>query len=288
MTDRDYEVVRSVYKYKYLTSSQIETLHFPSETTRNRSLRRCVGGGYLGEFKISNIAERLFRITKKGAEHVAAYHGAAVDDLQWRADSKKPSDHYFMRHFVACNDFRIALTRDAAHGPVKLRGFIPEYYGTKHRSGRVTKYLKDIAFDISDPREQIGHTPDAVFCLEKNGKSALFFLEIDRGTETLSNPAKGFLKMIRFYLAYLKAGGFKGYAEDFGIEPPAVFRTLIVTTSPVRLENMQKASLALPDSVHRGLRFLWCSTFEQVYQGSVLDPVWTSLMLSDTQKYRIA
>ena len=288
MTDRDYEVIRSVYKYKYLTSSQIEQLHFPSETTRNRSLRRCLEEGHLKEFKVSNIPERLFRLTKRGAEHVAAYHGVAVGDLLWRADSKKPSDHYFMRHFVACNDFRIALTQATTNGEVKLRGFIPEYYGTKHLSGRVTKYIKDVAFDISDSREQIGHTPDAVFCLEKNGKSALFFLEIDRGTETLSNPTKGFLKMIRFYLAYLKSGGFKGYAEDFGAELPSIFRTLIVTNSPVRIENMQKACLTLPESVHKGLRFLWCSTFDAVDTGSMYEPIWTSLMLSDTQEYRIA
>ena len=103
-----------------------------------------------------------------------------------------------MRHFVALNDFRVAITRQLAGGDVQLRGFIPEYYGSKHQSGRVTKYLKDVAFDIVNPKEHIPHTPDAVFCLEKGNKPALFFLEIDRGTEVLSSPEKGVLKMVRF------------------------------------------------------------------------------------------
>jgi uncharacterized protein YjiK len=47
--------------------------------------------------------------------------------------------------------------------------------------------------------EVINYTPDGVFALEKNNRTALFFLEIDRGTEVLSNPEKGFSKAINFY-----------------------------------------------------------------------------------------
>src|SRR5690606_13268302 len=91
---------------------------------------------------------------------------------------------------------------------VDLLGFIPEYYGARHASGRVTKYIKDVVFDARNPREKISHTPDAVFALVKGGKPALFFLEIDRGTESLSNPERGVNKMIRFYEGLAKSGKF--------------------------------------------------------------------------------
>jgi hypothetical protein len=286
--DRDIEVVLSVYKHKYLTASQIQALHFPSKTTRDRRLRRLVEEGYLKPFEILNIPERIFQLTKRGAEAVAGALEVALDDLFWKPDGKSPSDHYFMRHFVALNDFRILLTRQLAGGGVRLRGFIPEYYGSKHASGRVTKYLKDVAFDIVNPKEHIPHTPDAVFCLEKGNKPALFFLEIDRGTEVLSSPEKGVLKMVRFYLAYLKGGGYKGYSEDFkAADPFASFRTLVVTTSRARIENMRQACAALPGEFHGGLRLLWCATFDEVAEGAIGRDIWTPLFAGDGQRYRI-
>lgn len=287
ITDRDLEVVLSVYKHKYLTASQIQVLHFPSKTTRDRRLRRLIEHGYLKPFEIVNIPERIFQLTKKGAESVADALEVALDDLFWKPDGKSPSDHYFMRHFVALNDFRISITQQLAGGDVQLRGFIPEYYGHKHHSGRVTKYLKDVAFDVVNPKEHIPHTPDAVFCLEKAGKAALFFLEIDRGTEVLSSSEKGVLKMVRFYLAYLKGGGYKGYSEDFKAPEFTSFRVLIVTTSRARIENMRQACSTLPQDVHGGLRLIWCAAFDEVAAGAVGRDIWTSLQLTDGQRYRI-
>ena len=66
-------------------------------------------------------------------------------------------------------------------------------------------------------------------------------LEADRGTETLSNPSKGFYKMIRFYLGYASSGKYKGYAEDFHCDEFKGFRVLVITTSPKRMENMRRA-----------------------------------------------
>ena len=284
--DRDLEVVQSIYQHRYLTSSQVQALHFPSATTRNRRLQRLIEHGFIKPFSISNVADRLFKITRKGAQVVASYQGVDIEDLHWNPNTATPSDHFFMRHFVAVNDYRLALTQAEAPNGVRLRGFIPEYWGTKHQSGRVIKYLRDRTNNMFDPGQQISHTPDAVFCMDIAGKSALFFLEIDRGTETLSNPGKGFLKMIRFYLSYLKSRDYRRYAEDFGVDFD-LFRMLIVTTSQARTKNMKQACLTLPTSVHKGLRFLWC-THEAVRPETIYHDLWASLLLSDDRTYRIA
>ena len=94
---------------------------------------------------------------------------------------------------MAINDFRITLVQACANSPLKLLGFIPEYIGEKTKEGFVKKYIRDKVSEYS-------HTPDAVFALEKDGKPALFFLEIDRGIEIVSDPEKGFLKCVVFYL----------------------------------------------------------------------------------------
>jgi len=289
ITERDLAVILSVYKHRYLTGGQIQTLHFPSETVRNRRLKRLIDHGFLKPFEILNIPFRLFRLTKKGADLVAYTLEVSTEDLLWKPNAKDPKDYYFMRHFVATNDFRITLTRacEARDDGLTLRGFIPENYGAKHLSGKVTKYIKDVAFDIHDPREQISHTPDSVFCLGKGDRSALFFLEIDRGTEVLSNRDKGVLKMIRFFLGYAKDGTFSGYAEDFKAEPFKTFRVLIVTTSAKRLQNMRQASTSLPPDVHQKLRFFWGTTFDDITPSSIFTPIWRSMNSQDDKVYKL-
>jgi hypothetical protein len=59
------------------------------------------------------------------------------------------------------------------------------------KQGFVKKYIRDSVGKYS-------HTPDAVFALEKEGNAALFFLEIDRGIEVVSDPEKGLLKAVVF------------------------------------------------------------------------------------------
>jgi len=289
ITDRDIRVVHSIYRYKYLSASQIQALHFPSETTRNRRLRRLIEEGLVEPFEILNIPERVFRLARTGARLVASRLGVEADDLLWTPSTKTPKDYYFMRHFLNLNDVRIVLEKATDDGPVSLRGFIPEYYGKKEESGSVHKYVRDATFGIANPEEHISHTPDAAFCLEKDGSPALFFLEADRGTETLSNPQKGVLKMVRFYLGYLANGGYESYNEDFKTEEPfSGFRTLIVTTSEERIENMQSAATSLPQQMHRGLRMLWCTTFGHLTSETVFTPIWRSLHETDDNTYTVA
>jgi hypothetical protein len=95
--------------------------------------------------------------------------------------------------------------------------------------------------------------------------------------------------MVRFYLGYLAEGGYKGYSEDFKTDEPFTsFRALIVTTSEERLENMRAAASSLPHEVHRGLRALWCTTFDGATHETILSPIWQSLDQRDDRRYTIA
>src|SRR5262247_1573099 len=105
------------------------------------------------------------------------------EELSWYKYSKTPKDYYFLRHFLAIDDFRILMTKACTGTELDLLGFIPEYIGEKTKQGFVKKYIRDNAGEFS-------HTPDGVFALEKAGNAALFFLEIDRGVEVVSDPEK--------------------------------------------------------------------------------------------------
>jgi hypothetical protein len=58
--------------------------------------------------------------------------------------------------------------------------------------------LRDNVCDVRRNTQQLSHTPDGAFALEKDGKAVLFFVEIDRGDEVVSDPNKGVLKSIVF------------------------------------------------------------------------------------------
>src|SRR5262249_101383 len=154
------------------------------------------------------------------------------------------------------NDFRILITKKCQDSPMQLLGFIPEYIGEQTKQGFVKKYIRDNVAEYS-------HTPDGVFALEKEGNAALFFLEIDRGIETVSDPEKGILKGIVFYLHYWNSQKWQRYVKDFDREFRTA-RTLIVTTSKERLNNIREVVTNFSFSPAHAKRFLWGTVETQI------------------------
>ncbi len=287
LTGRDVALLLDVYKCRYLSFSQLVRLHFPSKIAAYRRLRALTRGGYLKAFHAPNIPERIFYLDKAGAAVVAGDMQVAVEDLRWYRYTRAPKDYYFLRHFLAINDFRILITHACEDSPIRLLGFIPEYFGEKTIHGNVRKYIRDRVCDIANQTLQYSHTPDAVFALEKDGNAALFFLEIDRGIEIVSDPEKGFLKSIVFYLNYWTDGKYQRYQSDFGGKPFKTFRTLIITPSKDRLQRMRETVTRFAFTPAHAKRFLWATTDEQVTVQTVFTPIWLSLDSNDETLYRI-
>jgi hypothetical protein len=285
ITERDLAVLVNVYKYRYLTVTQIARLHFPSKQTAYRRLRSLTELHLLVGFTAPTMTEHMYFLGRPGADLVAGTLDVAVAELGWAETSRAPKDYYFLSHFVQVTDFRITLTRCCAASGLKLLGFIPEYLGSRTSAGGLIKHIKDYVCDIERANEKFNHTPDAVFALEKNGVQALFFLEIDRGTEVVSNAEKGVLKACRFYLNYLVAGGYQRYSKDFGCSDFKGFRALFITTSENRLHNIRQAVTELP-VFDKAKKFIWLAIHPEIAD-TISDKVWRSADLSDTTKYQI-
>jgi hypothetical protein len=199
--------------------------------------------------------------------------------LQWHRHNRQPKDYYFLKHFLAINDFRILISQACQQSNITLLGFIPEYVGQRTKEGNVKKYIRDKVKDYS-------HTPDAVFALEKDGKPALFFVEIDRGFEVVNDPEKGFLKSVVFYLNYWTEKKWQRYQKDFDREFRA-FRTLLVTTSAQRLQNMRESVTAYSFKEPLVKRFLWGTIQSQATQDWIFEAIWRSMDIHDQTLYRI-
>ena len=279
LTDRDIAVILSVYTYRYLSASQIERLHFPSKRTAWRRIQTLLELGCLKSFTVPTVAERLFCLDKKGAELIAIELHEDLEDLDWHKQTRAPKDYFFLKHFMAINDFRILLTSACNAQPIKLLGFIPEYIG-EQKQGFVKKYIRDVVDDLS-------HTPDGVFALEKDGKPALFFLEIDRGTEIVGDAQKGLLKAIVFYLHYWDKGGYTRYNKDFEREFGA-FRLLLVVPSQARLNHIRQEAGKLTILQEVAKRFLWGTVDSWLRAETVFDPIWQSMDATDQTAYQIS
>ena len=286
LTERDQALISDIYKYRYLSVSQIEKIHFPSKRTAYRRLSVLGDGGYLQNFAVPNIPERIYCLARKGADLVASSLGVTITELQWSATTRAPKDYYFLRHFLEVNNFRIVLTSSCREASIDLVGYIPEYFGTRTAQGGLKKYIKDVVCDIQTPTYEISHTPDAVFALAKNGKPALFFLEIDRGTEVVSDAEKGVLKSFRFYINCLLREQYHRYEKDFRTGPFKGFRALIVTTSSERLANMQNACSKL-DVQAKAKQFIWLTTEENIRNELIFGKIWTSADRDDNTMYSI-
>lgn len=286
LTARDLDVLRDLYKYRYLSVSQIQRLHFPSLQTAYRRLRALMALKCVAGFTAPHIPEHVYYLEKAGAQLVADALGVSLAELTWRAVGREPKDYYFLRHFLQVNDFRILLAQGCDNDEVRLLGFIPEYIGTKGSGAEVTKYIKEVVCDISNKAERIGHTPDAVFALEKRGVPALFFLEIDRGTEVVGREDKGVLKCVRFYLSLLAGGEYQRYQTDFGCQGFKGFRALIVTTSEARVANIRRAitGLQIPP---KAKQFIWLTHTSRLTEAGIFQPVWLSGDEHDEMVYRI-
>ena len=289
LMDRDVEVVLDIYKHRYLSVSQIATLRFPSIQTARRRLRVLTADEYVGGFTAPGTPETIYYLERKGAEVVASYIQVSIEDLKWIRGTRTPKDYYFLKHFLKANDFRIALTQaiSSISTGITLSGYIPEYYGEKTEKGGSMKYIRDSICDMHNTSLIINHTPDAVFALEKDGKAALFFLEMDRGTEALTNPEKGFLKSIHFYLNYWVSGKYQRYSEDFKCEPFRNFRTLFVTTSQARVDNMRQAARDINIDPPQVKRFIWLTAGDRLTRDSMFQSIWQSADIADSNYYKI-
>jgi hypothetical protein len=93
LTSRDISLLLDVYKYRYLSVTQLERLHFPSKRTAYRRLQALTTLKCLKAFSPPNIPERIFYLDREGAELVAGEMHVTVDDLQWYRYSKTPKDY---------------------------------------------------------------------------------------------------------------------------------------------------------------------------------------------------
>src|SRR5919205_4366159 len=137
-----------------------------------------------------------------------------------------------------------------------------EYRGIK-RLRRTIRETTDFVAAEETPENRI--IPDAAFVIEnlENGRNALFFLEMDMGTERIvsrisRDPRITLHFKMQQYDRYLQSGRF---AQTYRAWGEFRFATvLFVTNSETRVDNIRRQMLDLPAALHSYYRF---NTYER-------------------------
>ncbi len=116
-------------------------------------------------------------------------------------------------------------------------------------------------------------TPDAAFTLtdRQQGKSVLFLLEVDRGTEPLqggNSNRSDIENKIRRYQEYFRSKGYKRYQDVFEASLNG-FRLLFLTCTDSRLEGLCSLVRGMPPS-----DFIWLTTEERMHLKGISGAIW--------------
>lgn len=279
ITRRDLELLLSLFQYRFLSLPQVERLHFPSAQTAARRLRLLARAGLVTVVRMPGITDRIASLTGPGIDQLSAMLKVPAAELGRSRARFRPKDHLFLRHALAVSDFRIALEAAASARPdTFVRGFYADHVVERTDSGGFTRFTRDLAAGVAGPGATVGHTPDGVFALTCGTASALFFLEVDRGTETVSDRERGVAKILRFYLSYIGSGGYRRYENVFQVSDPfAAVRVLVATSSARRLQTIRKVGASLGFEPRLALQFIWLTEIRSVTEHTIFDQIWVPL-----------
>ena len=121
---------------------------------------------------------------------------------------------------------------------------------------------------------EVKFTPDAVFATTDGdeGKTLLFFLEVDCGTETLSSPQRDMTDIrqkILNYQWYFQSLKYKRYEEIFETSYLQVFRLLFLSKTVGRLAALCRLTQEMQPS-----NFVWLTEQECIFDTGVSWNIW--------------
>jgi|GEM_PF-4427735 len=274
LTTRDMEVPEFVQDYRYLTTSQIQILLYPSIQKTQTRMLKIYKSGLVKRFPYPVLI-------RDGGKGEYVYHLGKLPRL------------YFSKlvHTIKLNDVRIAFVKGCQNsGIIRLLEFIPEY---KKMSIRPSKN-ENKGYDGNGEEEEAESRlttkkhiiPDGVMCLENPslGKKALFFIEVDLGTEKITTTKKdqySLLKKMLVYREWLQNPKYEEYSEYFGYEFTG-FRVLVIMNAETRIQKLRK------ELYQNNMRkFIYMTEQGAIRSKTILKAIWQRPGTEDKRCYSI-
>jgi hypothetical protein len=209
---------------------------FGSTTQVNTRLLELTRDGFLKRFFVGSIGsgrKAIYTLTGKGAELVSA----KLSGIQRPAGRLLVGDR-FVEHQMGINQTYLAV----------------KYGGHPQPDCRIGRWLT-FRQSISESTKL---TPDSYFEFQAGSALRAIFLEVDLGTEALSE----WKKKTSYYLQLAVTGEFQKRFRQ------PQFRVLVVASSDKRLSNIRATVAKSTDKV------FWFTTFDTINRDGFWSPIW--------------
>jgi hypothetical protein len=275
LSKNDRDLLTWLAEYRLLTISQIAALGAVGKpATRNRVAKLAHTG--LTEERTPGFAsrrgrpERWVSLTDRGVDWLrdAELLDGSVPTPDVAANGIRCTEH-----LLAINWFRVHLVDLLRILPQLEMTFLSSTSPFVQRDPDGRSLVSDHAPATNADVNPIAFTPDGVFLIRDrgSGKALLFFLEVDRGTETLISKqpgAKDIHSKVLCYRSYFRSGRYKRYEEVFNCTLNG-FRLLFVTESPTRLTAMCRLVQELRPS-----DFIWLTDHDHMFAEGLSASIW--------------
>jgi hypothetical protein len=269
LTARDLAVLEDVWRFRFLTTSQIETLRaydrqeerrFVSRLTLTRRLKLLFHHRYLRRLArplAEGSREPVYVLDAEGARLLSLRHGEVKACPPSRLPRLVALDHLL----------------DIVQMRLSLEAGVQRETGARQENGSGMPTVEWLAGErvrfrvgleeMGRRKQAVSIVPDGAAIVRLGGTRHYAFIEVDRGTE----PQRTLAAKGRAYLAYWEGGGF---AQDFSVPRGLGFRVLFVVPTARRAQLILKAIGGLS-----GPRQLFRVTLtEHITPGCVLGTVW--------------
>jgi len=243
LTERDREIIRLVYRHRFLRSLQIMALIDGSPQQILRRLQLLYHHGYLERpraqidyYYQGGSRHIIYGLGNNGASLLKQEPGSAFQQFRW--NEKSPSTgRMFLEHALLVSDIMVAFELACRkNGQVRLL--------TEENLVHGKNKQKPFRWRVNiDTHLKLSAIPDRVFALEfsdvsGNSNRAYFFLEADRGTMPVKRNKLLQTSFYRKMLAYEATWSQSIHSTRFGFNR---FRVITVTTSAVRVKSLVNA-----------------------------------------------
>jgi hypothetical protein len=279
MTQRDFDIIHAVYKYRALTTSQIEALLFPPSPGRPYSRKkRCQARLRLlflhswlfrdaQHLKPSEAKQPLvYTLDRKGIEHLAVELDLKPKQVGRRSSPRLASASYsFLQHTLLVNELQILF-----EVAIRRQGFeLIEW----RDEGTLRGYNDKVTITgPRDAKQTLTVIPDLYLWLSTGVRDFHNFCEVDLKNLVIKydkDEGRDWKRKVRGYIEYYDSGK---YHERYPAAGKSM-RVLVVTLTEARLANIENEAIGKVAG-KRKPRF-WLTTFGRLTPDTILtEPVW--------------
>jgi hypothetical protein len=282
LTPRDLDILRAIYRYRFLHSIHLATLSGGSRQAILRRLQLLFHHGYLDrppmqlDWYTKGSEPMVYALGRRGAEVLETVDHVRRDGIRWDTKNWNLS-RVFLHHTLAVAEAMVAFEA-ACRSRAGVRFITPEevlLWAPESTRRLRLPFRWHVEVRQGGKPYRLGVEPDRVFGLQfedapENRRHTFFFLEADRGTMPVARKDLAQTSFLRKLLAYQETWRKGIHKAHFGIPN---FRVLTVTTTGERAEHLLDACRSLSRS---GSRLFLFADQEQLAEENILAQDWVN------------